>query len=229
MIANARQLSLDLGQRPAMGREDFLISGSNAAAVDMVDGWPDWPHRALAILGPAGSGKSHLVEVWRGRAGGAVVSAAELCESMVGAAEAAGALAVEDVDRGIADERILFHLFNLARETRLSLLLTMRVAPGDIEIALPDLRSRLRATAFVSIESPDEALLKGLLIKLFADRQLRVTPKLVDFIARHLERSAEGAARVVSEIDKLALETRRNVGLRVAREALDRLAAQRSD
>lgn len=212
-----------------MGREDFFVSGSNAAAIEMIDGWPQWPHHALAIVGPAGAGKSHLVEVWRGRAGGAVVAAAGLTEAVVSAAEAAGALAVEDVDRGIADERILFHLFNLARETRLSLLLTMRVAPGDIEIALPDLRSRLRATAFTSIERPDEALLKALLIKLFADRQLRVTPKLVDYIALHMERSAEGAARAVAEIDRLSLETKRNVGHRIAREALDRLAAQRGE
>lgn len=229
MSAGARQLSLDLGQRPAMGREDFLVSSSNAAAVEMIDSWPDWPHRALAIVGPAGSGKSHLVEVWRGRAGGAVVSAGALDEAIVAAAEAGGALAVEDVDRGIVDERILFHLFNLARETKLSLLLTMRAAPGDIEITLPDLRSRLRATAFVAIEPPDDALLKALLIKLFADRQLRVTPKLIDYISLHMERSAEAAARTVAAIDRLALETKRNVGQAVAREALQKLATQRSD
>lgn len=229
MTAVGRQLALDLGQRSAMGREDFLVSGSNAAAVGMVDSWPDWPHRALAIAGPAGTGKSHLVEVWRARAGGALVAADRLDEATVAAAEAGGALAVEDVDRGIADERILFHLFNLARETRLSLLLTMRVAPGEIEIVLPDLRSRMRATAFVPIEPPDEPLLKAILIKLFADRQLRVTPKLVDYIALHMERSAEGAARIVAEIDRVALETKRNVGQSVAREALQRLAALRGE
>lgn len=229
MSADGRQLALDLGQRPAMGREDFFVSGSNAAAVEMVDSWPDWPHRALAIVGPAGTGKSHLVEVWRARAGGSVIAADKLDEAMVAAAEAGGALAIEDVDRGIAGERILFHLFNLARETRLSLLLTMRVAPGEIEIALPDLRSRMRATAFVAIEPPDEPLLKALLVKLFSDRQLRVTPKLIDYIALHMERSAEGAARVVAEIDRIALETRRNVGHGVAREALQRLATQRAE
>ena len=229
MPSSARQLPLDLGQRPAMGREDFLVSRSNGAAVEMIDGWPHWPQQALAILGPAGAGKSHLVEVWRGRAGGAVIGAAALSEGDVATAAAAGALAVEDVDRGVADERILFHLFNLARETKLSLLLTMRAAPGDIEIALPDLRSRLRATAFVRIEAPDGPLLKALLIKLFADRQLRVTPKLIDFIALHMERSAEAAARIVAEIDGVALETRRNVGHKVAREALQRLGWLRAE
>lgn len=229
MSTDSRQLALDLGQRSAMGREDFLVSGSNAAAVEMIDSWPDWPHRALAIVGPAGTGKSHLVEVWRARAGGEVVAAGAIGEATVATAEAGGALAIEDVDRGIADERVLFHLFNLARETRLSLLLTMRVAPGEIEIALPDLRSRMRATAFVAIEPPDAPLLKTLLIKLFADRQLLVTPKLVDYIALHMERSAEGAARIVAEIDRIALETKRNVGQAVAREALQRLAGLRGE
>ena len=220
MTAASGQLALDLALRAAMGREDFLVSPANAAAVQAVDRWPDWQDQALAIIGPAGAGKTHLVEVWRVRAGGARLAAADLGEAAVEAALSSRALAVEDIDRGIADERILFHLLNLARETRLSLLMTARAAPGEIAIGLPDLRSRLRALAFARIEPPDEPLLRGLLVKLFADRQLPVAPRVVNHLALHMERSADAARRLVAVIDRLALEQRSKIKLEIAKEAL---------
>ena len=226
MTEAPQQLVLDLAHRVAMGRDDFLVSQANSAAVDVIDSWPEWPQRSLVILGPAGSGKTHLVEVWRARAGGARIEASRLGEAAVSSAVEAGALAVEDVDRGIADERILFHLLNLARELKLSLLITSRDAPGDIAIALPDLRSRMRALGFVRIEAPDSALLSALLVKLFDDRQLRVEPKIIEHLARRMERSAENAARVVDAIDQLALERRRKVTIAVANDALARIAGQ---
>ena len=215
MTAAPRQLVLDLAHRVAMGRDDFLVSRSNSAAVEVIDGWPQWPQQSLAILGDAGSGKSHLVEVWRARAGGALIPAAELGEASVTAAVAAGALAVEDVDRGIADERILFHLLNLARELKLSLLLTSRAAPGEIAITLPDLRSRMRALGFVRIEPPDSALLSALLVKLFDDRQLKIEPRIIEYLSQHMERSAE-SAKEIRELKRKRSSFTRNDGAAIS-------------
>jgi chromosomal replication initiation ATPase DnaA len=64
--------------------------------------------------------------------------ASALCEDDVAGVN--GALLVEDLHGGIADERALFHLLNLVREHRLSMLLTSRVPPGELEVRLPDLR-----------------------------------------------------------------------------------------
>ncbi|HXF53958.1 MAG TPA: DnaA/Hda family protein [Hyphomicrobiaceae bacterium] len=223
MTARPEQLVFDLPHRPAEGAEDFLVSASNAAAVAAIDAWPAWLHRALAVVGPPGSGKSHLVSVWRRRAGGLCLAASELTESAAARASAEQAIAIEDIDRGIGDERVLFHLLNLASETRLHLLLTTRSAPGEMEIALSDLRSRLRALALVRIEAPDEALLKALLVKLFADRQLAVEPHVVAYLALHMERSADAARRIVAEMDRLALKMHRRLTRALAAEALNRL------
>jgi chromosomal replication initiation ATPase DnaA len=220
MTARPEQLVFDLPHRPAEGAEDFLVSASNEAAVAAIDAWPAWLQRALAVVGPAGSGKSHLVSVWRKRAGGACLEAAELSESSVERAASDRALAIEDVDRGIGDERILFHLLNLARETRLHLLLTARSAPGEMEIGLHDLRSRLRALPLVRIEPPDEALLRALLVKLFADRQLTVEPHVISYIALHMEQSMEAAAAIVAELDRRALASHRKVTRALAAELL---------
>ena len=226
MTANPEQLVFDLPHRPAQDAEDFLVSRSNEAAVAAIDAWPGWVQRALAVVGPAGSGKSHLVSVWRKRAGGACLPAAELTEDAVERAVADHALAVEDIDCGIGDERVLFHLLNLARETRLFLLLTARSAPGEMAIGLSDLRSRLRALPLVRIEPPDEALLRALLVKLFADRQLAVEPHVVAYLALHMERSADAARRVVAEMDRLALTGHRRMTRALAAEALQGIEAR---
>lgn len=215
------QLVLDLPHRPALALEDFLVSASNEAAVALVDGWPQWTARAAIVVGPAGSGKSHLTNVWRLKSGADSVVAAALSEDAVDRLERNGAIAIEDLDRGIADERVFFHLLNLTKEKGHALLATSRVAPGDLEVALPDLRSRLRALPLVHIEAPDDQILKAVLVKLFTDRQLTPEPHVITHLALHMERSFETALRLVEACDQLALSRQRRVSRAIAAEALD--------
>jgi len=224
MNGPSRQLLLDLAQRPALGAEDFLVSASNQAAADMIDRWPDWPLASIMVVAPARAGKTHLANVWRLKSGAARLVASALREDDV--ASANGALLVEDLHDGIAHERALFHLLNLVREHRLSMLLTSRVPPGELDVRLPDLRSRLRALPLVSIARPDEGLLKAVLVKHFSDRQLAVEPHVVNHLALHMEQSMEAAANIVAEIDRLAMASHRKVTRALAAEALARLGAQ---
>lgn len=221
-----QQLVLDLAHRAALDAEDFLVSDANAAAIAVVDRWPDWQHWAAVVSGPEGSGKSHLVNVWRQRSGAASVEAAAFGEAALADLTRKKGLAVENLEAGVADERALFHALNLAREHKYSILLTSRIAPGDLQIALPDLRSRLRALPHVTIAAPDQALLQGLLVKLFADRQLAVEPQLIAHLVRHMERSTGAALKLVAEIDRRALETHRKVTRALAAEALASLGGE---
>ena len=217
-----RQLTLDLPHRAASGAGDFLVSGSNAAAVELIDRWPDWPQPGAVLAGAAACGKSHLAAVWQGRTGAPLLAAGALDDAAVTRFQADGvrALIVEDIDRGISDERILFHLLNHGRETGRTVLLTSRMAPGGLEIALPDLRSRLRALAIITIEDPDDALLGAVLVKLFADRQLAVDPAVIGYLVHRMDRSFESARSTVAAIDTLALARQRKVTRALAAEAL---------
>lgn len=228
-MAAPEQLILDLGHRTALGAEDFLVGASNAAAVALVDAWPDWPAPSALVIGPPRSGKTHLSHVWQLRSGAEVVSAAELSERAVTRLETIGALVVEDLDAGIGCERTLFHLFNLSREHRAGLLLTSAVPPGDLAVTLPDLRSRLRAAVMVEIAPPDDGLLRAVLVKHFADRQLAVDPSVVAWLLVNMDRTMADAARVVEAIDRLALASRRKVTRALASDALIRLRTHAMD
>jgi chromosomal replication initiation ATPase DnaA len=210
-----RQLSLELPHRPAMGRADFLDGRANREAIALIDWWPDWPERPVLITGPAGSGKSHLVEIWRGLTGAPAIAAADLTD----ADDLPGdrvAIAIEDLDRGPIDETALFHLLNRAAERKVAVLMTSRVGAGILPIRLPDLASRLRAALPVELQAPDDDLLRRVLIKLFADRQLAVDAGVVDFIAARMERSLEAANRIVDRLDRNALAQGRAITRRFA-------------
>ena len=217
------QLIFDLPVHSALEEGDFLISPSNQAAVDLISSWPRWSQPCALLMGPAASGKSHLAAVWLAASGGKTISALDLTEQRLAlfADDAAPpAWVVEDIDRGIGDERVLFHLINHARETGRHVLMTSRRPPGEIEIALPDLRSRVRALAPVAIEAPDDALLGAVLVKLFCDRQLTVEPSVISYLVRHMDRSMDSARSLVMAIDALALARQSKVTRATAADAI---------
>jgi chromosomal replication initiation ATPase DnaA len=220
-VAPARgptQLALALDHAESHAREDFLAGPSNAAALELIERWPDWPSRTILLRGPEGSGKSHLAAIWAQAAGARTVSPRALDGDQVPIALATGALVVENLSPGRFDEAALFHLLNLAREERAYLLITARTAPATWRIDLPDLASRLRAIPVVALSAPDDALLRAVIVKLFADRQLAVDESLVAYLATHIERSFAAARAAVDVLDREALRLQRPVTRALAGE-----------
>ena len=160
---------LALDHAVSFAREDFLPGPSNAAALTLIERWPDWPDRIMALIGPEGSGKSHLAAIWAQAAGARVLAAKLLPDIDLPAALATGALVLEDLEFAGLDERALFHLINLAREEGAFVLITSRSPLATFPVAIRDLASRLRALPSVALAAPDDVLLR-------ADRQARRRP-----------------------------------------------------
>ncbi|AWM87466.1 DnaA ATPase domain-containing protein [Microvirga sp. 17 mud 1-3] len=220
MREGPKQLAFDLPLDPRFGREDFLVSPSNEQAYATIESWPEWPDTVLLLTGPRGSGKSHLAAIWAETAHAWTVDAFEVTRDKVPHLVSNGALVIEDIDRAERDEAALFHLLNLARERQASVLMTCESAPDSWGVRTPDLLSRLRLAPSVSLDPPDDALLKAVLVKLFVDRQLVVDTSVVDYIALRIERSLTKAAEVVTLLDKEALSRGRRVSRAIASEVL---------
>lgn len=234
------QLVLELGHRPALGREDYLVAPGNRVAVDWIDRWPDWPQPGLALYGDPGAGKTHLSHVWRGRSealaleprallaaeppdllGDAAACVLDDAESLWDPAlpERTGAgrrSAREEV------ERRLLHVYNMIVQRGGHMLFAGRAAPARWPVALPDLRSRLAALPAVALGPPDEALIEAVLVKLFADRQLAVEPAVVRYLVRRMERSFAAARALVAAIDRESLRAGRQVTVPFVAELLSR-------
>ncbi len=220
-----RQLTLTLDVAGKFTAEDFLVAPSNAAAHAAIESWPDWPTRSFLIVGPPGSGKSHLVAIWAERAGTLVYEATSLSEDLLAGLEPNTALAVENIDMPGCSENVLFHLLNTGREKGLSLVLTSSQLPGAAWPKLADLASRLRQMPVGELQPPDDGLVRAVLVKLFDDRQLAVDAEVIDYVARRMERSLGAARETVAALDQEALALGRRVTKPVAAAVLARLTS----
>ncbi len=216
------QMAFDLPVRTALGRETFSVSESNAQAVAMIDAWKTWPKGKLALVGPAGSGKTHLASVWSELSGAQIIPATEITDLPL-PEQPGSCLVVEDVPKIAGDtdaEEALFHLHNAAASSQGFLLMTGENAPARWALTLPDLASRMQATTVAALSPPDDALLTHVLVKLFQDRQIVPPAQMIEYLVLHMERSFVEAGRVVAEIDKRALEGNRKIGRKLAVEVL---------
>ena len=215
-----RQLAFDLPSTAAMTRADFFVSPSNAVALQVVEGWQSWPGRKLLLIGPEGSGKTHLARVWAGLADAVILDARTLAE--VDLAPLAGTpVAVEDADHLPPEaEAALFHLHNIVTPGG-ALLLTAKAPPRDWGLALPDLISRMQAAPLARLEAPDDALLSAVLVKLFADRQVAVPPNLIPYLISRMPRSVGAARTLVTALDARSLAGARPITRALAGEVLD--------
>ncbi len=213
LVRPGAQQRLALERPWPLDRESFIASPANAAALQLIETDTAWPEGRLALIGPEGSGKTHLAAIWAARAGAQVIAAADLR-----ALHAGGPLVIEDADRGV-NARALFAVHEAAGPSAPALL-TARTRPRDWPLDLPDLRSRLNAMMLAELSSPDDEVLSAMLDRFFRERNI-VPPKSVTaFLLRRIERSAAAARRAVEQIDEAASQSRRNITRDLAREVL---------
>jgi chromosomal replication initiation ATPase DnaA len=212
----ARQLRLSLGRQGLQSLDEFVRGPSNAAAVAAIAAWPTWQGGCLAVIGPKGSGKSHLARAWASAVGAVVID--PLDPDVV--AVAGRPVLLEDADRGASTEG-LFHLINLAARDGGGLLLTARTRPATWPTALPDLRSRLNAFPVAEIEPPDDTVLEGVLRRFFRDRNIRPPEEVYPYLLARMGRSIPDAEAIVRRLDEAGEEGFRPVTRVLARQILD--------
>jgi len=219
------QLAFELPAAPALRREDFFVSPSNALALATLDRWRDWPGGRTLLMGPRGSGKTHLARIWALGTGAEFQSAQALESADVPTLACAPAVALEDAEAVAGNagcEMALFHLLNLCAAREVPILLTAALPPRDWGPVLPDLASRLQAMPVARLSQPDDALLSAVLVKLFADRQIMVAPALISYLVSRMDRAFPAAQALVASLDRAGLAEGRAVTRSLAAEVMDR-------
>jgi DnaA regulatory inactivator Hda len=211
-----QQLSFDLSFRPALEREDYLVSDCNREAIDILDKWPDWPAPALVIYAPKNSGKTHLAHVWQQSAHAQFIAPQDLQDGRfdITAIKEGERYIIDQIESWLGNdeyEETLFHIYNGIKNNGASLLIMAEEPLSHKTIALPDLRSRLLSCPHIAVHEPDDELLGGLLVKLSKDRQIILSPECLYYCVSRMERSFKAAYRLIQDVDNLSLAEKRKI------------------
>ncbi len=208
-----RQLALPFGPGvPLLRAAAFLPAASNQDACRWASRPEAWPGGRLVVCGGAGVGKSHLLNAWADRQGAMLLEGASL-RHLPGFD--ARAVALDDADM-VPHAETLLHLLNAAAEQSVSVLLAGRLPASRWPVGLPDLASRLRAIVSVDIHQPEDALLRALLARQLADRQLAVSPAVQDWLLLRLPRTGAALCEAAARLDRAALAAGRAIDRSVA-------------
>jgi len=219
----SNQLSFSLPKKETLDRDNYFVSQANQGAVSLIEDWINWPSRKLILVGSEGSGKTHLGHLWASEVGATIINATTLMEQQISELSKAPVLVedINEIQRNQPVEIILFHLHNLLHSEGHSLLMTSQILPGRLSFSLKDLQSRIEASIIAKLHPVDDDLLGAILIKMFADRQIYFSDKLLTYVLSRVERSYTAAKLFVEEVDSKAMTESRVIGKRLVRDILE--------
>jgi chromosomal replication initiation ATPase DnaA len=200
-------------------RAAFVIGAANRAALAQVDAGA-WPAGALALIGPPGSGKSHIGAIWAHENKAGLHRANAGPDAAYAAFTAGGGRVLVDNADCDGDDEGLFLLLNRARAEAGAVLLTGVLPPRLWPTHSADLTSRFKALPVAALAEPDEILLIGVLKRLCRARFIELTDDVAKYITLHMERSFAAAVRVADALDAVLVKGRLAVSRPVARLAL---------
>jgi chromosomal replication initiation ATPase DnaA len=213
-----QQLYLDFPIKPKYFTEDFFITSANQRAIEIFQKWPNWGSgnfaRILLLHGEHGSGKTHLAYIWRNLAKAKIIGLNDLHNLYF----SEKSLILENIQN--INQEILLHLINIAEERQQYLLLTASCSPANLKITLPDLRSRLMAIPSVGIESPDEELLKAVLLKHISDRNLQINAVAVDYLIPRIDRSFTKLVHLINKLEYFSKINKKPITIPLIKEAM---------
>ncbi|MDC3075853.1 DnaA/Hda family protein [Paracoccaceae bacterium] len=206
------QLVLGLTFKEALQKEDFFISSSNLEAVSLLDNTDQWGSGVLLLVGPKGSGKTHLSLVWCKENKAKYLKLESVLQEMERGFNHQ-TVCVEDIDI-IADaerqkkskiEEGIFHLINSVGSRGGKLLISSSKMSNALCIGLKDLESRLQSFSKTNIKEPDDSLVMALLLKYFYDRQIHIKHSNLTYIATRINRTYSSIYNFVNYVDHKSL------------------------
>ena len=191
------QIALPLDELRGGASSSLIITDSNATAFAGLGSAANWAKRCAILIGPARSGKSLMARYFSGQ-GGTVIDDAETTPA-----------------------ETLFNAWNRAQDLNVPLLLVSRWQPGEWNIVLPDLQSRLGAALILEIAAPDDEMIEQLLQKQLADRGAAISIDALSYVKRRIERSYAGIEKFARAANAMALAENAPVNLALVRKVLE--------
>ena len=218
-MKDLNQLLLNFNQKQNFNYDDFFVSKSNFYAFEILEKWPKWEKNILNIHGEKHSGKSHLANIFCKKNKAKKITEKYLNDEIFKELKLFENIVLDNFEN-IAEERILYSLFNLIDNENKYLLINSTIPINEINFKLNDLKSRSKNCLFAKIDSPDDELMFAIILKSFSDRQITIDKKLIDFIIKRIDRSYGKIAEFIYKIDELSLKKKKPIDFKTIKEIL---------
>ncbi len=211
---------------------NFFVSAANASMMHALHEWLQCGSGAFYLYGSVGSGRSHLLQSVCRDTDALYLPLAELREqnpqAVLEGLENLGGICLDDIHVVIGDQawcERLFHLFNRCMQSGAKLLISADCASAQLQCALPDLQSRLRASGdFRLHELSDDDLAQALRLRA-SERGMDLTDDVVAYILVRQSRAFPSLLRVLDQLDRQSLSEQRRITVPFVRRVLEGLSA----
>ena len=198
---------------------DFFVSNCNYYAYELINSWPKWEKKIINICGEKYSGKSHLSNIFIQKFKGRIIYANTVNNETLNSLKTFENIVLENFTKSV-NENLIYSLFNLMDQDNKYLVINSQIPINEIDFKLNDLKSRLKNCLVAKIQNPDDEMIYALIVKNFADRQISLDKKLIDFIIKRIDRSYGKIFEFIYKIDEISLKKKKSINLNIIKETL---------
>ena len=199
--------------------EDYFVSKSNYFAFEILQKWPKWEKNILNIYGENFSGKTHLSKIFLGKNNGLMIYEKDINDEIFKKLKLYENIVLDGFNYE-TNEKLLYSIFNLVDSENKFLIINSINPINEMDFQLKDLVSRAKNCLFAKIENPDDELMNAIILKNFSDRQIKIDNKLIDYIAKRIDRSYSKISQFIYKIDELSLKKKKPIDFKIIKEIL---------
>jgi len=203
----------------SLNANDFFVSRSNYYAYELINSWPKWEKKIVNICGEKYSGKSHLSNIFIQKFKGRIIYANTVNNETLNSLKTYENIVLENFSKSV-NENLIYSLFNLMDQDNKYLVINSQIPINEIDFKLNDLKSRLKNCLVAKIQNPDDEMIYALIVKNFADRQISLDKKLIDFIIKRIDRSYGKIFEFIYKIDEISLKKKKSINLNIIKQTL---------
>ena len=204
------QLIFDLPTIKNFNSKDFFVSKSNSDAVKLINLFPNWHNNGIVIYGPKKSGKSHLAHIWKTTANANLYNFENDLD--IHSIDTFNNCIFDNFNSLSSDyEKSIFQIYNDIINNKKFILIL--IEKNEFSIKLDDLRSRIAALNSAKITDPDDPLIHAIILKFFYDNQIKVTPEVINFIIKRIDRNFFNLQIFLSKLNDLSIKHKSKISI----------------
>ena len=202
--------------------EDFYVSSNNFSAYKLIESWPNWPGKWLNVYGASGSGKTHLSNILGKKIKKLkIVKAKDVGDKIIHELNLLECLIIDNYENNI-NEKLLYSIFNFSKQFENYILINSVQPINEFSYKLEDLNSRVKSLIYIGIDLPTDDLLEVIISKFFSEKQIKIEPKISNYIINNVDRSYEKMFKFIKDIDHLSLSTGKSININLIKKVLNR-------